>query len=215
MRGLTRRGGLAALLGSGAALAAARGPARAALPAVDQATVDRIEAYLNGVRTLQARFSQVNPDGSASNGEVYIDRERGAMRFAYDPPSQIELVAPGDWRLIFVDASIRQVNVLPVSETPLGFLLAKRIEIGGDIQVTGLQYQRGEIQLSATRKGAADQGRVLLAFIERPLELRRWAVTDAQGLTTVVILEGVKLNAPIDGGVFTWRDPKIFGWGRE
>jgi outer membrane lipoprotein-sorting protein len=214
MAAFTRRGGLTALLGAGAVLAAG-GSARAALPAADQEMVDRIEAYLNGVRTLQARFSQVNPDGSASNGEVYIDRERGAMRFAYDPPSQIELVAPGDWRLIFVDASIRQVNVLPVSETPLGFLLAKRIEIGGDVQVMGLQRSRGEIQLSATRKGAADQGRVLLAFVERPLELRRWAVTDAQGLTTVVILEGVKLNAPIDGDVFVWRDPKIFGWSRE
>jgi outer membrane lipoprotein-sorting protein len=214
MTGLTRRGGLAALLGTGAALAVG-GPARAALPPADQETVDRIEAYLNGIRTLQARFSQVNPDGSASNGEVYIDRERGAMRFEYDPPSKIQLVAPGDWRLIFVDASIRQVNVLPVAETPLGFLLAKRIEIGGDIQVTSVQRQRGEIQLSATRKGAADQGRVLLAFIERPIELRRWAVTDAQGLTTVVILEGVKLNAPIDGGVFVWRDPKVFGWPGE
>lgn len=213
MGGWTRRGGLAALLGAGAALAA--GPARAALPPADLETVGRIEDYLNGVRTLQARFSQVNPDGSASDGEVYIDRERSAMRFEYDPPSRIELVAPGDWRLIFVDASIRQVNVLPVAETPLGFLLAKRVRIGGDIEVASVQRQRGEILINATRVGAADQGRVLLAFIERPLELRRWAVTDAQGLTTVVILEGVKLNAPIDRDVFTWRDPKIFGWPTE
>ena len=57
------------------------------------------------------------------------------MRFSYDPPSKIRLIAPGDWRLIFYDGSIQQVNVLPISETPLGFLLNEHVTLAGDVTV--------------------------------------------------------------------------------
>ena len=208
MTKLTRRG-VSALL---AATALTPGLARAALAPEAQALIGRIEAYLNSITTLKSRFSQVNPNGTASAGTVYVDRSRHGMLFDYDPPSKITLIAPGDWRLIFMDGSIEQVNVLPVNETPLGFLLADQVRIGGDLAVTDLVRERGEILLTVTRAGAEDQGHVLLAFIERPIELRRWAVTDPQGLTTVVILEDLQLNQPLESSLFTFKDPKIFGW---
>ncbi len=211
MTKLTRRG-VSALL---AATALTPGLARAALAPEAQALIGRIEAYLNSITTLKSRFSQVNPNGTASSGTVYVDRSRGAMLFDYDPPSKITLIAPGDWRLVFMDGSIEQVNVLPVNDTPLGFLLKEQVRISGDVVVTDLALRSGEILLTVTRAGAQDQGHVLLAFIERPIELRRWAVTDAQGLTTVVILEDMQLDQPLDGSLFVYRDPKIFGWPRE
>lgn len=211
MTTLTRRG-LAALLASAIL---APDLARAALPPEAQAIISRLEAYLNSITTLQARFSQVNPNGTASTGTVYVDRSRGAMLFDYDPPSKITLIAPGDWRLVFMDGSIQQVNVLPVRETPLAFLLKEQVRIGGDLLVTDLALRSGEILLTVTRAGSEDQGHVLLAFLERPIELRRWAVTDAQGLTTVLILEDLQLNGRIDSSLFVYKDPQIFGWPRE
>ncbi len=208
MKNLTRRAASALL----ASAALTPSLARAALPSEAQAILGRIEAYLNSITTLQARFSQVNPNGTASSGTVYVDRGRAAMLFDYDPPSRITLIAPGDWRLVFMDASIEQVNVLPVNETPLGFLLKEQVRIGGDVTVTDLALKSGEILLTVTRAGAEDQGHVLLAFVERPIELRRWAVTDPQGLTTVVILEDLQLNQPLDSSLFAFKDPKIFGW---
>src|SRR6478609_7380843 len=88
-------------------------PARSALPPTDAQTVQRVETYLSGIRTLAARFQQLNPDGGTATGKLYIQRP-GKMRFDYDPPSKVLLIAT-DWRLIFWDGSIKQQNVIPVS----------------------------------------------------------------------------------------------------
>jgi outer membrane lipoprotein-sorting protein len=209
---LTRRRAvhLAGLAAAASLLPAAQG--RAALPPDKQAYVRKVEAYLNGIHTLQAKFSQVSPDGGSATGKVYIDRDKPGMRFVYDPPVKIDLIAPGDWRLVFMDGQAKQQNVLPVKDTPLGFLLNKQVSLSGDLDVTDVALERGEILITVTRTKAPDQGRVVIAFVERPLEFRRWMVTDPQGMQTVVILENVQLNKPIDQQLFVYRDPKIFGW---
>ena len=97
---LTRRGVASLFL-----TAALARPAMAALPPTQAELVSRVEAYFNGIQTLQASFQQLAPDGGLTTGKLYIDRTREAMRFSYDPPSKIRLVAPGDWRVIFYDAA--------------------------------------------------------------------------------------------------------------
>ena len=171
-----------------------------------------IEAYLDGITTLEARFSQVAPDGTLSTGVLALHRP-GRLRLDYDPPSGVLLVAPGDWRLVFYDASIRQVNVIPVSETPLGFLLEDELDLeSDDIEILAIEEQGDEIGMTVARADALDQGRLTLIFGASPLTLRRWNVLDAQGLVTHIILEDVRLGSDIDPDLFRWRDPKIFGF---
>ena len=61
---------------------------------IDQAGVPEVEKYFNNIRTLQARFVQNNPSGSIVQGTLYI-RRPGRMRFEYDAPSQLKIVADG------------------------------------------------------------------------------------------------------------------------
>ena len=202
-----------ALLAGSLSLAAGARPvprAAAALPPGDQEIAARVATYLDGVRTLKSRFEQLAPNGSYASGVVYLQRP-GRLRFDYDPPSRVLLIAQ-DWRLIFQDASVKQISVVPVAETPLGFLLAEKIELSGAITVTQVVRSQGEIAMRVIRSNAADQGSVILYFAERPMELRRWSVTDAQGLTTQIILVGPEFNVPIDPNLFRWRDPQLFGW---
>jgi outer membrane lipoprotein-sorting protein len=181
-------------------------------PARAQASVlDDVERYLNSIDTLEARFSQIAPNGGLASGTVYIDRP-GQLRFDYDAPSQIRLVAPGDWRLVFYDGSIQQVNVIPISQTPLGILLDADISLDDDVEVVDVARAGEEVALTLVRKGAEDQGSVTLIFGERPLALRRWSVEDAQGLVTHVLLEDVETGGRIDPELFRWRDPKVFGF---
>lgn len=210
---LTRRR-LASLALAAAAMGLLR-PAAADLPSDQQEIVRRVEAYFNGIHTLAADFQQLAPDGSLSTGKLYIDRDRGGMRFDYDPPSKILLVAPGDWRLIFYDGSIRQVNVIPLAETPLGFVLNKEVKLEGDVTVQAVRGRADEIDLTLVRTKEPDQGRVVLTLAKRPLELRRWAVTDAQGLTTTITLSQVQTGVPLDRKLFVWRDPQLFGWPED
>ncbi len=203
----TRRAFATAALGVALAIGGALAGGRVAAQA---SVVADVERYLNAIDTLEARFSQIAPNGELATGKVYIQRP-GKLRFDYDPPSQIRLVAPGDWRLVFYDASIQQVNVIPISQTPLGILLDSEIALDGDVEVTGVERAGGEVALTLVRKDAADQGSVTLVFGEQPLALRRWSVVDPQGLVTHVLLEDVRTGGPLDPELFRWRDPKVFG----
>jgi outer membrane lipoprotein-sorting protein len=185
-------------------------PAPAALPPEDGQIVQRVQGYLNGISTLQAKFQQIAPDGSLSTGTVYI-RRPGQLRFDYDPPSKVLLIAT-DWRLIFYDGSIRQVNTIPLSQTPLAFLLASEIKLDGDVQVTRITRRAGEIDVTVVRRAEPDQGSVTLTFADAPLELRRWAVTDAQGLTTHIVLQNIVRGQRLASDLFFWRDPQLFGY---
>ena len=66
----------------------------AALPAAAQVGVPQIEQYINSMRSLKARFVQSNPNGSVVQGTLYV-RRPGRMRFEYDAPSQLKIVADG------------------------------------------------------------------------------------------------------------------------
>lgn len=201
-------------LGLAAALGAPAWPIRGAW-AQDAELIRRIEAYFTAIRTLAASFTQIAADGGVATGKLFIDRERQGMRFDYDPPSQILLVAPGDWRVIFYDGSIKQVNVIPLRETPLGFMFQEPVRLAGEVAVAGLDRRGTEIDLALVRTEAPDQGRVVLTFRSDPLTLLRWSVTDAQGLTTRILLDNLRLNEPLDRKLFVWRDPKLFGWPED
>ncbi|MGH7189031.1 MAG: LolA family protein, partial [Acetobacteraceae bacterium] len=61
-------------------MAAANGPTPAPLTPQDQAELGQIQAYLNGLTSLKAKFLQIAPDGSASQGIAWLERP-GRMRF--------------------------------------------------------------------------------------------------------------------------------------
>jgi len=210
-RGRIRRGLRLGLIGAVALLPASPGLAQAE---AGRALVDRVETYLNGIDTLQARFDQIANNGREASGELYIDKP-GRMRLDYDPPSRILLVAPGDWRLIFYDGSIQQVNVIPISRTPLGVLLEEEIRLGDSIEVMATDHSGGQAAIRLSRKDAPDQGHVTLYFDEQPFELTSWTVVDAQGETTHILLEDVETGVDLDSELFRWRDPKIWGYPDE
>ena len=207
---LTRRAILSLLLTTALVV-----PARADLPSDQAGLVGRIEAYFNGIQTLEAGFRQLGPDGSLATGKLYIDRTREAMRFTYDPPSKVRLIAPGDWRLIFYDGSIQQVNVIPIGETPLGFLLSDEVKLAGDVTVQAVAERADEVVVALVRSAEPDQGKVVLTLAREPMQLKSWAVTDAQGLTTVIELDQVRTGMELDRKLFVWLDPKLFGYPKD
>ncbi len=180
-----------------AALWAAR-PAWAALP---PDIVRQVENYLNGIDTLRANFTQIAPDGALDSGRVYIDRP-GRMRFEYDGPEELLLVA-SDWRLVMYDAKVDQTTTIPVDRTPLGLLLAEEIRLSGGVTVRALAEINNELHLTIVQTAEPGQGELELVFGMQPLELRRWKVLDAQGKTTQVLLENLETNVRLDRRLFT------------
>ncbi len=175
----------------------------------DQADLKRIEGYLDGMRTLKARFLQVAPNGATSQGTAWMERP-GRMRFQYNPPSPLLLVA-GYGVVMFHDSSLGQTSNIPLSQTPLGILLADQVHLGGDVTVTDMQRLPGQIQVSLVRTASPGDGTLTLIFADNPLVLRQWTVLDAQRQETRVTLYNVEIGGKFDPKLFAPIDPRFGG----
>ncbi len=186
----------------------ARAQAPAALTLQDRADIARVETYLNGVRTLHARFRQIAPNGSTSEGQVWLERP-GRMRFEYDPPSPFLLVG-GHGLLVFHDSRLQQTSNIPLSSTPLGLLLQDNLRLSGDITVAGLTRAPGQLQLRLLRTKSPADGTLTLVFADAPLALRQWSVVDAQRQETRITLYNIELGGTFKQGLFEFIDPRFF-----
>lgn len=169
-------------------------------PAQDQADVTRVEAYLNGLKSLKAHFVQVAADGGMSEGTAWLQRP-GRMRFQYDPPAPFLLIA--DYGVLtFNDSALQQTSNVPLSRTPLGILLADHVVLSGAVTVTSVQRLPGQVQLTLVRAGSPGDGALTLVFADQPLALRQWTVVDAQRRETHVTLYNVQLGGSFDQSLF-------------
>ena len=209
MRGMNRRTLLASLALSAAAPLEAF--AQGALSAQDRADIARVEAYLNTITTLKARFQQIAPDGAVTGGTAWIDRP-GRMRFQYDPPAPFLLVG-GHGLLVFNDSKLQQTSNIPIGRTPLGLLLADNLKLSGDVTVTGVTRFPGQLQVSLYRTATPGDGTLTLIFADNPLALRSWRVVDAQRRETRIALFDVQLGGHFDQSLFSFVDPHALDSG--
>lgn len=186
----------------GAALLAVllSGPALAALSEQDKADVARVTDYLQDIRSLSARFVQIGPNGELANGTLYL-RRPGRLRFEYNPPTPLLVVADGTW-LVLHDTELDQVNRWPVYKTPLGVLVAKKVDLEDKVEVVRVARRPGVLSLTIVDRAAPDEGAIELVFSEPALSLRQWHVRDAQGGITNVSLSETKLNVDLPPTLF-------------
>jgi outer membrane lipoprotein-sorting protein len=201
---LTRRDLFAAMSGLGA-LAVLPRLAEAITPA-DAADLQRIQDYLNNIRTLQSRFEQISNDGGVATGTLYLSRP-GKMRVEYDPPVPILLVAT-DNRIWYYDKKLQQVSFFDLRDTPAWFLLQENVRFGGDITVSNLERGPGTIRVTVNEARNPSLGRATLVFSDHPLELRKWQIVDAQRKQVTVTLDNPHYGAPLSPNLFYWTDPR-------
>ena len=105
----------------------ARQRSPAASTANQRALIDRVSLYLSTIQTLVGDFVQVGPDGTRTEGQLYLQKP-GKIRFEYKPPSVIEVVADGS-SVVVRDRKLATQDLYPLSQTPLRYLLAERIDL--------------------------------------------------------------------------------------
>jgi len=196
---------LAALMLATLPAASFAAPHAVVLSDADQATLRAAETYLNGLHTLKAKFLQIGPDGATTTGTAWLDRP-GRLRFEYDPPSPLLLVA-GQGTVVFRDNKVDQTSNIPMEQTPLGLLLRDRITLSGDVTVTDFQRPPGQLQITVVKTASPDDGSLTLLLSADPLALEGWTVVDAQGRETRVRLSQATLGGDFDPSLFVFVDP--------
>ena len=143
---------------------------------------------------------------------LYLSRP-GKMRFEYDPPVPILLVADGR-NIYYYDKELQQVSDIRVNDTPAGFLLRDTIKLSGDVTVTAFDHHPGAIRVTVVQTDEPGQGSVTLVLEDRPIQLRQWTIVDAQQKQTTLVLDSPHYGAPLSPNLFYWSDPRPTNTGK-
>ncbi|KFI28825.1 LolA family protein [Paenirhodobacter enshiensis] len=173
-----------------------------AVPAfADKIPLATLSAYLNGLTTAQAKFTQVNSDGSLSTGTIYI-RRPGRVRFEYNTDKTLVL-ASGGTVAVFDPKSNQPPQQYPLSRTPLNLILAANVDLGRSNMVVGHTSDDKTTTVVAQDPDHPDYGSISLVFTANPTELRQWTVTDDSGSKTVVILQNLQTGVDLPASLFS------------
>ncbi len=163
--------------------------------------VDRVSTYLSGVQSLVGSFVQVGPDGSRNEGQFYISKP-GKVRFEYNPPSPIDVIADGS-SVVVRDRKLATQDLYPLSQTPLRFLLADKIDLLRDTNVVSVSADDVFTTVVIEEKQAlVGTHRLMLMFGAKDFQLRQWTVTDPQGYDTTVAVYNLDASKKPDPGMF-------------
>jgi outer membrane lipoprotein-sorting protein len=184
------------------ALALTGAAALAGAPALaqDQRVLTEVSKYLNQLSAIKGRFTQINADGSRSAGDYYLMRP-GRIRFEYDG-DQAMVISSGTNVAIFDAKATTKVQRYPLSQTPLRFLLADRIDLTRQNMALGTGSKDGYTTVKLQDPENPGDGSMTLTLRNRPPTLTEWAVTDASGGRTRVILESLEYDRSLSPQLF-------------
>jgi outer membrane lipoprotein-sorting protein len=171
------------------------------LNAEQRAIVDKVNSYLTATQVLSGRFVQVGPDGRRTQGNFYISKP-GKVRFEYDDPSPIELVADGQ-SVVVRDRKLATQDVYPLSQTPLRFLLADKVDLMRDSSLTAVYADDVFTTVVLEEKnGIVGTSRLMIMFDAKSTQLNQWTVTDPQGYDTTVAVYNLDSTKRPDPNMF-------------
>jgi len=170
--------------------------------AAEKLSLDGISAYLNGLRTGEAEFTQINDDGSISTGTLYMHRP-GRMRFEYDPPEATLVLASGNAVAIFDPKGNSGPETYPLERTPLKLILARNVNLGRANMVVGHSHDGTATTVTAQDPERPELGTIQMVFTGPPIELRQWRVNDDSGSSTTVVLGEMKTGGTYPSSLFS------------
>lgn len=172
----------------------------------DDAVAEKLIAYIEGLDTLQGDFTQIAPSGSVSSGRFYL-RRPGFLRFEYDPPTPLLIVANNG--LVYVrDEALETTDSYPTGKTPLKFLLRKTFD-REDAQIVAVDRGIDSVAVTFASQDAETEGELTIIATAPEMTLTRWIVRDLQNGITVVTLENVESGMRLANRLF--RAPEAGG----
>jgi outer membrane lipoprotein-sorting protein len=173
----------------------------AALNTEQRAIIERVNNYMSGMQVLSGKFVQVGPDGARTQGKFHISKP-GKVRFEYDDPSPIELIADGQ-SVVVRDRKLATQDVYPLSQTPLRFLLADHVDLTKDTSLVAVYADDVFVTVVVEEKnGVVGTSRLMIMFSAKDMALKQWTVTDPQGYDTTVAVYNLDSSRRPDPGMF-------------
>ena len=159
-----------------------------------------ISAYFNSIETMRGEFVQFGPDGSRTSGRFAIQRP-GKVRFFYDKPSTLDIIADGGSVAVRDRARATQ-DIWPLKRTPLRFLLDNTLDLATDSKVTKVDVAPDLVSVTIEENTAFGDGSITLLFDAESKALKQWNVIASKGQETSVSIYNVKTGVAVDPDLF-------------
>ena len=170
-----------------------------AFAATDKAWVEKAEKYLNSITGITGDFVQTNK-GKKEQGTFSMLRP-GRVRLDYKN-MPIQLMADGS-DLYFYDKSLDQITTVPLTSTPAGILVRKKIDLqNADIHVVDTAVGKTTFALKMNLRGQEGLGTMVMVFNKAPVSLHAWTIIDAVGNKTDVSFNNLKTKTDFGKNYF-------------
>ncbi len=167
--------------------------------AVDKNLVANAEKYLNSITGLQGGFVQT-ANGKTQSG-IFSMLRPGRVRLDYRN-APIQLISDGK-DLYFYDKSLDQITTVPLTSTPAGILVRKKIDLqNADINVYETTSDKKTFTLKMNLKGQEGLGHMDVVFDKQPVKLKSWSVVDATSAKTDVAFNDLKTKTDFGKNYF-------------
>ena len=173
----------------------------------DAQKIQKIEDYLNNVRTMKASFVQTASNGSTSEGTMLVEKPN-KIRMEYKDPTNVLIVGNGDY-IIFNDKDLDQVTNIDYEDVPASLILANNIKIDDkQIKVSNYYEDNGSTVVTLRYPSKPEIAPITMTFTNQPFALRQWSIVDPQGIEVIVSLYDVETDVPIDDSSFKFTKAK-------
>jgi len=173
----------------------------------------QVNAYIRGVTTLTADFSQTDRSGQTLTGKLTL-KQPGKIRFQYQKGVSLLVVSDGK-ALTVIDYDVRQVQRWPIGNSPLAALLDPNKDLSkfGKVVPTG---DSSILSVEARDPKHPEYGTITMIFKRNTsgpagLQLYGWVALDSQNNRTAVRLSNHVYGAPVADSAFRWTDPRPKG----
>lgn len=165
------------------------------------AELNKIENYLNNMKSLTADFVQMASNGTTSEGKLYIAKPR-KIRMEYAAPTSVLIVGNGDY-IVFNDQELDQVTNIDYEDIPATMILANNIKIGDDnLKVMDYYKDGGMTAITLEYVKSQDIGPITLVFNNKPFELKQWKIVDPQNVEVTLSLYNTDFDQKLSDDLF-------------
>ncbi|MEO9970049.1 MAG: outer membrane lipoprotein carrier protein LolA [Hyphomonadaceae bacterium] len=163
-----------------------------------------ISASIGQIETAKGRFFQIGADYSEAAGDFYL-RRPGRVRFDYDDPNPLLIVADGA-TVAIEDSDLETQDRVPLSATPLAMLLDDDLDFETEANVLDVRQANGVIGVTMEDRSGENEGLLTVFVDENDYSIVSWRTQDAAGGVTSVSLAGVETGMRINARLFRIED---------
>ena len=169
--------------------------------------LQKIENYLNSIKSIEATFVQMASNGSTAEGRLFI-KKPNKLRMEYAEPTNVLIVGNGD-KIIYNDLDLDQVTHIDYDDIPASMILSDKIKIDGEkIKIIDFYQDTGSTSITLDYANKGDIGPITLVFSNNPMELKQWKIVDPQSVEVSVSLYDTKKDSEINDEVFKFKNKK-------